>query len=173
MRTAALPRVPYLAADDNAADLGLWLRMAVDWEVAFLSMPGVAVRLHGGSWTAALGASLSDDGYRRGIDLKEQDRDVKRRFIDECADRLANVPELRRETERAFRDAYRNRVRDELRSGRGPALRCFVGMVRRCPRVLVEVATYRVVVRLVLGPRRRPPSAAATRVAATSENAGA
>ena len=48
-RTAAVPLVPFDPEAGPTADAGLWMRIALKWDVLFISEPGLNYRLHGGS----------------------------------------------------------------------------------------------------------------------------
>jgi glycosyltransferase involved in cell wall biosynthesis len=105
VRRAALPPDGYLDADSPANDVGLWLRIAAGWDVAFLRQPLAAVRLHGdrvsGNVRERMGGGVA--AYLR---YQAHLRDVKIRAIERSrtADtRLADGPSLERTARRTFR----------------------------------------------------------------------
>jgi glycosyltransferase involved in cell wall biosynthesis len=59
-RTAAIVAARGLNAEEEPfSDLPMWMRIALDWDFAFLSEPLAAVRVHGDSATAALGSFVA------------------------------------------------------------------------------------------------------------------
>jgi glycosyltransferase involved in cell wall biosynthesis len=100
MRTALVPATPFLPPDGPAADVGLWLRIALHSDVRILAQPGVNYRVHTGSdsanWSLVSGAR-----YVESPQLIRLVRDMKLRFINENAAQLDNAPQLRSVTHRA------------------------------------------------------------------------
>jgi glycosyltransferase involved in cell wall biosynthesis len=84
MRTAALPPAPFRQEDMPAIDFGLWLRIALDWDVAYVARPLAAYRVHGAAESAGLGVPL-EAGYRTGVEWIDMRAGVKERFLDEEA----------------------------------------------------------------------------------------
>ncbi|MCZ7530361.1 MAG: glycosyltransferase family 2 protein [Acidimicrobiia bacterium] len=111
MRTQVLPAVPFEAADLPAIDLGLWLRIALDWDVLYLSSPRVAFRSHQGSDSSRWGDTRPDCGCVQGNEIIMRVRELKLHFLDRFADRLADVSGLRRRAEHAARIDLINGVR--------------------------------------------------------------
>ena len=102
MRTAALPAGFFDPADFPAVDFGLWLRMALDWDMAFVPTTLGAYRVHGGSHSAAFGEPL-EAGYVQDVQMVRRLREVKARFCEAYADRLEDVDELRMIADAAMR----------------------------------------------------------------------
>ncbi len=46
IRVAALPEPPFDQDEFPAIDFGMWLRMALDWEMAFVAEPLAGYRIH-------------------------------------------------------------------------------------------------------------------------------
>jgi hypothetical protein len=95
MRTSALPEVPFLPADGPAADVGLWLRIALDWDVYFLATPSVNYRVHAGSDSANWSIPASAV-YVESVKLILKIREMKLRFLDDSHGRLPDERSLRR-----------------------------------------------------------------------------
>jgi hypothetical protein len=95
MRTAALPAGFFREADFPPVDLGLWLRMALDWDMAFVDRTLCGYRIHDRSHSAEFGDPIGP-GYLQDVELLRRLRDVKLALVDAHADRLARPDELRR-----------------------------------------------------------------------------
>jgi glycosyltransferase involved in cell wall biosynthesis len=95
MRMAALPRGFFDQGDFPPVDLGLWLRMALDWDMAFVARTLCAYRIHESSHSSAFGETIAS-GYRLDTRLVRRLEDVKLKFVDAHADRLEDPQELRR-----------------------------------------------------------------------------
>jgi glycosyltransferase involved in cell wall biosynthesis len=105
MRTAALPEGFFDPDDFPPVDLGLWLRMALRWDMAFDDRCLAAYRIHDGSHSAAFGGTISD-GYLQDPGLLDSLRRVKLRFLHRHraalggADRVARLERLARRSTR-------------------------------------------------------------------------
>ena len=74
-RTAAIVAAGGLNAEEEPfADLPMWMRIALDWDFAFLSEPLAAIRVHGESATAALGSFVAGQ-----IDVPDRNDILRRR----------------------------------------------------------------------------------------------
>ena len=102
IRSRALARLRLREEDFPVTDLALWMRVALSWDVAFLARTLAVVRIHTESYTAD-GRGVTDGGYVQQAEVIEKLREVKLRFLDEEADRFADVDELRRLARRAMR----------------------------------------------------------------------
>jgi glycosyltransferase involved in cell wall biosynthesis len=94
VRTSAVPPVPFDPEEGPTADAGLWLRIALNWDVYFLAEPGTNYRLHGGS-DSAVWSRLAGDLYRPRIGLVRKAHWMKLRFIDKYHDQLRSPMSLR------------------------------------------------------------------------------
>lgn len=95
MRTAALPAGYFRTQDFPPVDLGLWLRMALSWDMAFVNRTLCGYRIHDGSHSAAFGDPIGP-GYLQDVELLRSLMRLKLRFVDEHEDRLDEPDELRR-----------------------------------------------------------------------------
>jgi glycosyltransferase involved in cell wall biosynthesis len=95
MRTSALPPGFFDMADFPPVDLGLWLRMALNWDMAFVSRTLCGYRIHDSSHSAAFGDVIGP-GYRMDPELLRRLEEVKLRFVNRNADQLAAPRTLRR-----------------------------------------------------------------------------
>jgi glycosyltransferase involved in cell wall biosynthesis len=154
MRTRAVPAGGFEAADFPAIDFGLWLRMALDWDVVFLSRPLAAYRIHAESQSAEVGAPQAA-GYRTGIEWVAQREAVKRRFLDEHDARLPDAGKLRRTLQRARRYELTIMVRKATLPERRPlpTVRGLAKAVRADPLVALEPAAWRLLAASFIGPR--------------------
>jgi len=94
MRTHLLPPVPFLPEDGPAADLGLWLRIALRAHVLFLGTPAVNYRVHAGS-DSATWSIVAGSHYVESPELITILRDMKLRFIDANAAMLEDPTAMR------------------------------------------------------------------------------
>lgn len=102
IRTSALADVRLRDDEFPVTDVGLWLRLALSWDVAFLARTLAVVRIHSGAYTAD-GRGVTTGGYVQQLDVIEKLVEVKLRFVDEYEDRLSDAEELRRIARRARR----------------------------------------------------------------------
>jgi glycosyltransferase involved in cell wall biosynthesis len=154
MRTAAIPASGFEEPDFPAIDFGLWLRMALDWDTAFLARPLAAYRIHAESQSAGLGRP-HEAGYQTGVEWIEKREQVKLRFLDEHGGRLPDLAALRREAKRARRYELTIMVRKATLPERG-RLATFRGLARALradPSVAVEPFAWRLLAGSLLGPR--------------------
>lgn len=100
-RTAAVRHVPLDPRDFPATEFGMWLRLALDWDIAFRAKTIAVYRMHAGSYTSA-NASVTGGGYIQTPDTIANIRDVKLRFLDLHGDRVRDVRRLRQETHRSY-----------------------------------------------------------------------
>jgi glycosyltransferase involved in cell wall biosynthesis len=154
MRTAALPPTLFERDDMPAIDFGLWLRLALDWDVAYLARPLAAYRIHGASESAGLGAPF-DAGYRTGVEWIDRRAGVKERFLAEHGHRLSNVEELHRIARRGRRYELVAMARKATLPERRPVatLRSLARAARADPAVAADPAAWRLAAASVLGPR--------------------
>jgi len=109
LRRSAVAELRHDERDGGFSDLGLWLRMAISWDFAFINEPLTAVRIHAGSASGKLGLhEQSQDALRLStLPMTSAARSAKLRFIDEC---IANTRDRL-----TFRNLARDRARTELK----------------------------------------------------------
>ena len=154
MRTAAIPASGFEEADFPAIDFGLWLRMALDWETAFVARPLAAYRIHGESQSADLGVP-HDAGYRTGLEWIDHRAAVKDRFLDDHGTRVRDESALRRLVRRARRYELTAMVRKASLPERRflPTVRALAAAIRADPLVAVDRAALQLLAASILGRR--------------------
>lgn len=154
MRTSALPRGYFDKDDYPPVDVGLWLRMASAWDMAFLARPLGAYRIHSHSHSAAQGQPIPE-GYVQEMPIIDALLAVKLRFVDERAGTLSDPEELRRVArERRRREMYIRARQLTLPERRfGPTARRLLEAARQDPRMLVDGPSLRLLGASVLGRR--------------------
>src|SRR5207249_2282391 len=100
--TAALPTPRFDPRDGLAIDLGLWLRVSLDWDVAFVASPLAAVRSHGSMLSSSAGF-FARDRYVQGLDMVRVAHDAKVRFLEANGSRFPDRDALLREADRLAR----------------------------------------------------------------------
>jgi glycosyltransferase involved in cell wall biosynthesis len=96
MRKTAIPPAGFDQRDGFAMDVGLLLRIAAQWDVAFLPAPLVFVRLEPDSLTGRVVGLGPNGRVRWDLDADVKRWEVKMRFLDGPGRSLANAAELRR-----------------------------------------------------------------------------
>jgi glycosyltransferase involved in cell wall biosynthesis len=154
IRRAAIPAKPFEESDMPAIDFGLWLRLALAWDVAYLARPLAGYRVHGAAVSAGLGVPLAA-GYRTGVEWIDRRAGVKERFLAEHGDRLPNREELRRLARRGRRYELVAMVRKATLPERHPVatFRQLAGAARADPAVAADPDAWRLAAASVLGPR--------------------
>lgn len=154
VRTAALEGLRFDLADFPGVDFGLWLRIALDWDVAFLARPLASCRLHAESETAVF-VSRQDSGYALSRDWIENVYSVKSRFLNEAQHRLRDVPRLRKLARGARRGQFVLMARQATLPERrlAPTLRALAKATRADRGVLRELPAWRLLAASILGPR--------------------
>jgi Glycosyl transferase family 2 len=154
MRMAALPEPPFDQDDFPAIDFGMWLRMALDWEMAFLAEPLAGYRIHGATHSAAFGPPLGA-GYTMRTEIVTRLRDVKLRFVERFRHRLEDVHDLRDRAARCMRRELIWMARNETLPERGfrPTVRALAAGLRVDPRLAAEPSAWSLLMGSVLGPR--------------------
>jgi len=102
IRTAALAGIRLDPRDYPVTDLGLWMRMALDWEIAYLARPLATYRVHPTAYSAS-DAAITHGGYSESTQRVLRSYDVKLRLIEEHAAQLGDTRGLRSEARRRFR----------------------------------------------------------------------
>jgi hypothetical protein len=153
-RTKAIQAVPLDQRDYPATEFGVWLRLALDWDIAFLATRVATIRIHDRSYTAS-NASVTTGGYIQGAGTIQSLYDVKLRFLREHGDRLADAARLRKVARTSFASQLVNYAGHVTLPERrlGPTVRTLFTFTKREPRVATSAGAWRLVVGSVLGPR--------------------
>jgi glycosyltransferase involved in cell wall biosynthesis len=101
IRSRALSDVRLRDEDFPVTDVGLWMRVATSWDMAFLAETLAVVTIHQGAYTAD-GRGVTRGGYVQRVGVIEKLCEVKLRFLDEEAGRYPDA-ELRATARRAMR----------------------------------------------------------------------
>jgi glycosyltransferase involved in cell wall biosynthesis len=153
-RTEAMKRVPLDLGDYPATEFGVWLRLALDWDIAFVARTIAVYRMHTSTYSSS-NVELTAGGYIQGPDTIQNVHDVKLRFLSEYGARLDDVPRLRRSARRAASSQLVNyaghATLPERRLGR--TILTLADCVRREPTVLLDSGAWRLLAGSVLGPR--------------------
>jgi hypothetical protein len=154
LRTAAVRTCLLDERDYPVTDLGHWMRVALDWDVAFLARPLARYRIHEGAYSAGA-AAVTEGGYIQGTERIEKFLEVKLRFLEEHGDRLYGVPALRSAARRAFRRELIEHAAHATFPERRPA--ATARALRACARldaaVVFEPAARRMLAGSLIGPR--------------------
>ncbi len=153
-RTAALKGIPLDPRDYPATEFGHWLRLALDWDVAFVARPIATVRIHTSSYTSA-NARVTSGGYVQDLETIRNIHDVKLRFLREHAARLDDPAALRKSAERAFASQLVNYAGHATLPERrlGSTIATLARCARMERRVLIEPGAWRLLGASVLGRR--------------------
>lgn len=150
IRTAAAADLRFEQQDFPATDLAYWLRLAAEWDIAFIATPLAKYRIHENTYSAGT-STVTTGGYVQGVERIVNIRDVKLRFLAGRADSAA----LRARAHRAFRRdliahaaeaTYRNRALV-------PTTRAVASCTRLDARVALEPSAWRLLGTAVLGRR--------------------
>ncbi len=140
--------------DFPATDLALWLRVALDWDVAFVARPLATYRIHTGAYSAGA-ADVTDGGYIQGVERIQRIWEAKLRFLREHRERLEHCLLLRARAKHAFRRELLEQAAHasfpERRLGR--TARTLAECARLDGAVVLEPAAWRLLVASILGPR--------------------
>jgi glycosyltransferase involved in cell wall biosynthesis len=154
IRTKALERTRLRHEDFPVTDVGLWMRVALSWDIAFLARTLAVVSIHSSAYTAD-GRGVTHDGYVQHVDVIEKLHEVKLRFLDREDHRFEDEDELRRLAHRARRrdllDLAGHMTIPERRLL--PTARALAGVTRHDPAVALEWRTWRLLGASVLGRR--------------------
>jgi glycosyltransferase involved in cell wall biosynthesis len=154
IRTNALSGVRLRDDEFPVTDVGLWFRLALSWDIAFLKRVLAVVRIHSGAYTAD-GRGVTAGGYVQQIEVIEKLREVKLRFLDENTERFADAEALRNDARAAMRrdllDLAGHMTIPERRLVE--TARTLSGVARRDPAVLADARAWRLLGASVLGRR--------------------
>jgi len=154
MRMSAVPESGFEEGDFPAIDFGLWLRMALDSDVAFLARPLAAYRIHEHAQTATFGRPVGA-GYDGGLAFADRRLEVKRRFLDGHRPRLEDVGRLGRLAAAGKRHELLWLVHKSTHPGRRPlaTLRGLVLAARQDLRIATEKEAWLLLLASILRPR--------------------
>ena len=152
MRAVAKP--PVEAEDYPPIDQGMWLRLALDWDVAYLHRPLASYRIHAATHSASFG-TVDGAGYRFSPQLVRDVYRVKERFLDEHGHRLPDAAAMRRLAEKGRSQALVLRARQLTLPQRSfvETARTLAESVAIDPRVAIEPAAWLLLAGSVVGPR--------------------
>jgi glycosyltransferase involved in cell wall biosynthesis len=144
LRSDAIPECGWVADDFPALDLGLWLRIARGWSVAFVARPLVRSRIQAHGVSAEALGEFSDEGYRQSVEMADKLLDIKDRFVEESGGQLERPERLMRLARRARRRDLISAVRDSTLPERrfGDTVRSLSGVARNDPRILTHRRVY-------------------------------
>jgi glycosyltransferase involved in cell wall biosynthesis len=154
MRMEAVPDPPFDQDDFPAIDFGMWLRMALGWEMAFIADPLAGYRIHGGSHSAAFGPPQGA-GYTMGTGMVTRLHDVKLRFVERFRHRLDDLHDLRDRAARCQRRELIWMARNETlpERGFGRTIRALAAGLRVDPRLAAEPGAWSLLAGSLVGPR--------------------
>jgi len=152
MRAAAIHPELYVQEEFPAIDFGMWLRIALDWDVAFVRRPLADFRVHAGSHSAIYDESVGDT-YNHSMTTLTGVRDLKQRFLDLHGRGLDDLAGLRRRVDAGLRRELVQLMRNTTVPQRelGPTVRAFRQLVGVDRGVLREIHAWRLVASSVLG----------------------
>jgi glycosyltransferase involved in cell wall biosynthesis len=157
-RRTAIDGDRFEEADQQYCDFGLFLRVALRANVAFIAEPLLALRFHEGSVTVQSGLAKVDSGsYRANFDHIALDQKVKMRFLRQNWKALARPRELRALARRWARRELLELVKHASFPQRrlGPTVRLLSGAARVEPTVLFTKDAIRYLMASAIGPRGR------------------
>lgn len=154
LRTSAFRDISLRDDEFPVTDVGLWLRLALSWDIAFVARTLAVVRVHSNAYTAD-GRGVTRGGYVQQLEVIDKLLEVKLRFAEEFADRLDDPAGLRE----AARAAYRRDLLDYAGHRTIPERRLrataatLASLARREPQLLREARAWRLLGASVLGRR--------------------
>lgn len=152
LRTSAFADISLRDDEFPVTDVGLWLRLALGWDLAFVARTLAVVRVHSGAYTAD-GRGVTTGGYIQQLDVIDKLREVKLSFVEEFADRVCDADELRA----AARAAYRRDLLDYAGHATiperrlGATVRTLALLARKEPALLAEPRAWRLLGASLLG----------------------
>ncbi len=154
MRTAAMAGVRLDRRDFPVTDLALWMRLALDWDIAYLARPLATYRIHAGAYSAGA-ADVTEGGYSETAGRVVKSLEAKLRFVEEHGDRLEGRRALARRARRRFRqDLVAAAARATVPERRlTTTARALSECARRDARVVFLPAAWRLLAGGVLGRR--------------------
>jgi glycosyltransferase involved in cell wall biosynthesis len=154
IRTEALEGLRLEPNDYPATDFGLWLRLALSWDVAFVDRTLAVYRIHSRTYTAD-GAVVTGGGYVQDAVMIAKLREVKLRLLASEGHRFPDARRLRRESRRATRRELVNLAGHKTLPQRrfGATLRTLAGYARLSPGIVMEAGAWKLLAGSILGPR--------------------
>ncbi len=154
IRVAALPEPPFDQDEFPAIDFGMWLRMALDWDMAFVAEPLAGYRVHGAAHSAEYGLPQGA-GYTLRSDSVTRLRHVKARFVERFQHRLDDRGDLLDRSARCMRRELIWMARNDTLPERrfGDTVRALGSVLRIDPRLAVEPSAWSLLIGSVLGRR--------------------
>ena len=154
MRTSALPEGFFLSEHFPPVDFSLWLRMARNWDMAYLDETLGRYRVHGGSHSAALGSPYAD-GYMQDVGLIAKLRELKRAWVAAHGSELGDIGELRRRVRAGSRHEALMLARAKTLPAREfrPTLAALATSVRFEPTLLLDIGAWKLLGGSMLGRR--------------------
>ena len=154
IRSEAVATTRMDGRDAPITDLGHWLRVALNWDMAFIAHPLVTSHIHAGAETAGV-ADASGNGYLKTVEGLLKCQEVKVRFIEENFDRLEDASELLRRAQEGLRKdlliaAGHATLPDRRLTATASTL---LNLVRLDRRFLLEPGSWRLLVGSLLGRR--------------------
>jgi glycosyltransferase involved in cell wall biosynthesis len=150
IRRAAVPAGGFLQEDHPPFDYGCWLRIAMDWDVAFVDRTLLRYRIHPESFSSGV-SQYRGGAYMPGIDMLRGIQAVRRRQVARTAD-----PGERKLLARLARRGVRTELLGVLREvpgrSRGPTLRTLAAAVRLEPSLAADPAAWRALATSLAGP---------------------
>jgi len=154
MRADAIHPALYVQEEFPAIDFGMWLRMALDCDVAFIRRPLADFRVHAASHSASFDESAGDT-YNHSVTTLTGVKDLKRSFLERHGERLDDVAGLRRRVDAGLRrelvQLMRNTTVPERRFG--PTVRTLRQLAEVDSGVLREAQAWRLVAASLIGPQ--------------------
>ncbi len=140
-------------ADLPPIDLGMWLRLSLLADVAFVHRSLVSYRIHGTSHSAALGPVV-EDGYVLGPELIDRVHEVKLAFLEEHRAEVPDAGRLRRLAARRRRQELLTYARRCTLPERrfGPTARTLALVGRRAPGLLLDGGAWKLLAGSAIGP---------------------
>jgi glycosyltransferase involved in cell wall biosynthesis len=152
LRRTAFQQPMWDPADGLVSDYVLWLRVALDWDVLYLTTPSAQRRVHQGALSMGFGGLAGDD-YRFDPEHVLELRTAKLRFIERNAERLDEPRALRRAAWRGSRRELADYARGASGTGRRAGLRALREAVSTQASVVIDPWAWRAVAKVIVGPR--------------------
>lgn len=154
IRKEALDGLRLEPNDYPATDFGLWLRLGLSWDIAFVDRTLAVYRIHSRTYTSD-GASVTGGGYVQDAAMITKLREIKLRLLASENNRFPDAHRLRRESRRATRQELVNLAGHKTIPQRrfGATLRTLAGYARLSPGVVFDVGAWRLLVGSIVGPR--------------------
>ncbi len=154
MRADAIHPDLYVQEEFPAIDFGMWLRIALEWDIAFLRRPLGDFRVHAASHSASFDEAAGDS-YNHSVTTLTGVKDLKQRFLWLHGEKLDDVAGLRRRADAGLRRELVQLMRNTTVPQRefGETVRTFRRLAGVDRGVLREIPAWRLVASSALGPR--------------------